>query len=237
MSSGRVSSWTRFKLPSSNALEPSIFKPLAIGNNSRIHDAYYGPIAESNGEHLLVVIWESRQDYEGFKTSAQYRELLASLTTAFTSAEPITQVVDFDRVTFWWRFGPNTEIRTVYFPAHLPSQIREGVRSLRGLVLTMGVGIDGSKAHLSPYRGVPTCGWAEGLQIWRSQDTVACLWCHYWKDREAEEKFKTTEMRPPKDGEANKVLVLDAFGQDLKTYGALGWEDTHVDFKKVPKFG
>ncbi|KAI1127096.1 hypothetical protein F5Y10DRAFT_243411 [Nemania abortiva] len=155
MSSGRVSSWTRLKFPSSDALEPSIFKPLAIGDdNNRVHDAYYGPIAESNYEHLLVAIWESCQDYEEFRASVQYREFLVGLTTASAPTEPTTQVVDFNRIAFWRRFRPKTEIRTVYSPADLPPQMREAVGSLHGLVLTMSVGIDGSKAHLTPYRGL-----------------------------------------------------------------------------------
>ncbi|KAI0452899.1 hypothetical protein F5B21DRAFT_481521 [Xylaria acuta] len=235
MSSGRISSWTRFKLPSSGSLEPSIFRPLMGKSNNHVHDAYYGPIAESNGEYILVVIWESRQDYEEFKNSAQYRELLTNLKADSSSIDPATQIVDFGKIAFWWRFGPNTELRTVYFPASLPLEVRDAVKTLRGLVLTMGLGIDGSKAHLSPYRGVPTCGWADGSKIWMSQDTISCVWCHYWKDRGAEEKFKTTETRPPKDGEASQLLALEAFEEDLKTFGALGWEDIHVDFKKVPK--
>ncbi|KAI0514791.1 hypothetical protein F5B22DRAFT_609643 [Xylaria bambusicola] len=234
MSSGRISSWTRFKLPA-KSLGPHLFKPLAAGNNDRLHDAYYGSIAEANDEHMLVVIWESREDFAAYKDSAQYHELISNLKADTTSTEPSTHIVDFDKIAFWWRFGPNTEIRTVYFPALIPSKTRDAVTRLKGLVLTMGIGIDGSKAHFSPYNGVPTCGWAEGSQIWMNQDTVACLWCHYWKDREVEEKFKLTETRPPRDGEEDKILILEAFERDLKSCGALGWEDIHVDFKKVPK--
>jgi hypothetical protein len=236
MSSGRISSWTKFKLPSSTPLEPSIFKPL-VGSNNHYHDAYYGSIAESKDEYMLVIIWESRQDYDSFRNSAQYREWLTNLTAdSDSTTEPATQIVDFGKIAFWWRFGPNTELRTVYFPAPLPPEACEAVTNLKGLVLTMGLGIDGSKAHLSPYRGVPTCGWVEGLRAWKDQDTVACVWCQYWKDHAAEEKFKATERRPPKDGAEKRPLALEAFEQDLKVLGALGWEDVHVDFKKVPKF-
>ncbi|KAI8623017.1 hypothetical protein F5Y19DRAFT_405703 [Xylariaceae sp. FL1651] len=233
MSSGRISSWTKFQLPSSNFSEQSIFKPLTQ-SNSHFHDAYYGRIAESKDEYLLVVIWESRHDYDTFEDSVQYRELLDNLK-ANSSVEPATQIIDFDKVAFWWRFGPNTELRTVYFSAALSPEARESVKKLKGLVLTMGVGIDGSKAHLSPYRGAPTCGWVEDLQTWKDQDAIACVWCHYWKDQAAEEKYKTTEKRPPMDGMEHQLLSLEAFEQDLRTLGALGWEDVHVDFKKVPK--
>ncbi|KAI0856674.1 hypothetical protein F4860DRAFT_396784 [Xylaria cubensis] len=235
MSSGRISSWTRFKLPSSESFNPSIFKPLIAGNNNYVHDAYYGPIAEFNGEYILVVIWESRRHYEEFKDSTQHRQLLSNLKADSSSANSVTQIVDFDKIAFWWRFGPNTELRTVYFPPSLPIESREAVKSLRGLVLTMGLGIDGSKAHLSPYRGVPTCGWTEGTKIWMNQDTISCIWCHYWKDREAERKFKTTETRLPKDMDEDQILASEAFETDLKNFGALGWEDIHVNFKKVPK--
>ncbi|KAI1169770.1 hypothetical protein F4777DRAFT_584590 [Nemania sp. FL0916] len=155
----------------------------------------------------------------------------------FRSVQGFGPIVDFD-VAFWWRFGRNSanvEIRTVYFPALLPSDAREAVKRLKGLVLTMGLGIDGSQAHRSPYNGVPCCGWAEGSRTWMGQDAVVCLWCHYWKNREAEERFKTKEMRPPRDGEKHQLLALEAFENDLKGFGALGWEDIHVDFKRVPK--
>ncbi|KAI0975970.1 hypothetical protein F4678DRAFT_288055 [Xylaria arbuscula] len=236
MSSGRISTWTRFKLPSSRSLELSIFQPLGAFSNNQIHDAYYGSVAESNDEHIIVIVWESRQAYEDFQASAQHHELLTNLKEELSSAEPSTRIVDFDKIAFWWRFGPNTELRTVYFPASLPLEKREAVKSLTGLVSTMGVGIDGRTAHLSPYRGVPTCGWVEGLLTWENQDTVACLWCHYWRDHEAEEKFKIMETRPPKDGESNQLLAIEAFDKELETYGALGWDKTHVDFKKIPKF-
>ncbi|KAJ8106244.1 hypothetical protein ONZ43_g7130 [Nemania bipapillata] len=231
MSNGRISSWVRFKLSTSESLEPSIFKPLVAGSSKHVHDAYYGPIAETSDEYLLVIIWQSRQHYDEFKNSAQYSELFASLKPH----EPTVQIVDFDKIAFWWRFGPNTELRTVYFPASISSEARMAVKGLKGLVLTMGLGIDGSKAHLSPYRGVPTCGWVEALDTSKNQEVTSCIWCHYWKDGTAEEAFKTKEMRPPKDGEADKVLALEAFEKDLKMLGALGWEDIHVDFKQVPK--
>lgn len=235
MSSGRISSWTRFKLPSSKSLEPSLFKPLEVGNNNGLHDAYYGSIAEAIDEHILVVIWESREDFAAFKDSARHHELLTNLKADASSTEPSTQIFDFDRIPFWWRFGPGVEIRTVYFSAPLPSETRKAVKCLKGLVLSMACGIDGTMAHLCPYRGVPECGWAEDSQTWMNQDTVACLWIHYWKNREAEDKFKAAETRPPPDGVNDKILVVDAFDTDLKSCGALGWEDIHIDFKRVPK--
>ncbi|KAI1295158.1 hypothetical protein F5Y03DRAFT_371960 [Xylaria venustula] len=234
MSCGRISTWTRFKL-NSRSLDLSIFQPLGVTRNNQIHDAYYGSVAESNDENILVVVWESRQGYEDFKASAQHQELLTNLKEGISSAEPSTRIVDFAKIAFWWRFGPNTELRTVYFPASLPLETREAVKTLKGLVSTMGGGIDGRTAHMSPYRGVPTCGWVEGLLTWENQNTVACLWCHYWKNHEAEENFKTTETRPPKDGESSQILALEAFEKELENYGALGWEETHVDFKKIPK--
>ncbi|KAI1359403.1 hypothetical protein F5Y08DRAFT_319703 [Xylaria arbuscula] len=237
MTSKRISSWTKFQLPSTKSLEPSLFKPLAVGNNDCLHDAYYGSIAEANDEHFLVVIWVSREGFAAFKDSTQYLELLINLGVDVSSVELSTQVVDFDRIPFWWRFTLNTEIRTVYFPAPLPLETREEMKKNKGLVLTTSYGIDGRMAHLSPYNGVPECGWAENVRKWKNQNTVACLWIHYWKSREDEQRFKTTERRPPLDGDDNMPLAVEAFDRDLEKYGALGWEDVHIDFKRVPKSG
>ncbi|KAJ3577380.1 hypothetical protein NPX13_g3187 [Xylaria arbuscula] len=237
MTSKRISSWTKFKLPSTKSLEPSLFKPLAVGKNDYLHDAYYGSIAEANDEHILVVIWVSHEGFAAFKDSTQYLELLINLGVDVSSVELSTQVVDFDRIPFWWRFTPNTEIRTVYFPAPLPSETREEMKKNKGLVLTTSYGIDGSMAHLSPYNGVPECGWAENVRKWKDRDTVACLWIHYWKSREDEDRFKTTERRPPLDGDDDMPLAVEAFDRDLEKCGALGWEDVHIDFKRVPKSG
>lgn len=144
-----------------------------------------------------------------------------------------TKIIDFGKVAYWWRLGVNTEFRTVYFPVATSSQTRDAVTSLKGLVLTMGMGIDGSKAHMSPYSGFPTCGWIEGTQTWGNQDVSACTWCHVWKHKVSEETFKTTERRVPQDGESYRPLSLEVFEQGLKALGAVGWEDVHVDFERV----
>ncbi|KAH9997674.1 hypothetical protein F4779DRAFT_170600 [Xylariaceae sp. FL0662B] len=227
-----ISTWTRFKVSTWKTFQVSIFQPL-LANKTDYHDAFYGPIAESPAEYVLVIAWKSYAVYDAFTKSKQHEEMMANLK-ALSSSQPQTQVIDFGKIGFWWRLGPNTEVMTVHFPDSVSPQTRDEVSKLRGLVLSMGPGIDGRNAHLSPYKGVPACGWIVDSQSWDGKGTLACMWCHYWKDKEAEEKFKATEKRPPKNGESYRPLVSEAFKQDLKGLGAVGWKEVHVDFNKLP---
>ncbi|KAI1372058.1 hypothetical protein F4677DRAFT_433364 [Hypoxylon crocopeplum] len=238
MGENPISSWTKFNVSTSKDIEVSIFNPL-LTRKADYHKAFYGQIAESPGECILIVAWKTSQAYHAFTKSPEYKELLASVKTPST-AEPETQLIDFGKIAFWWRFRGfgrknRIQIRTVYFPSTISQQTRETVKGLKGLVLTVAYGIDGRSAHLCPYDGVPVCGWIDNSQNWNGQQASACVWCHYWKSEEAEEKFKTTERRFPADGEDYKPLALEAFEQDLKSSGALGWKDYHIYFEEVPK--
>ncbi|KAI1759860.1 hypothetical protein GGR53DRAFT_512197 [Hypoxylon sp. FL1150] len=174
MSDTHLTSYTKFEvhLTSEGILHPSIFKPL-LQRKADFDDAFYGQIAE-NGAFLLLVIWNNRSTYDAFTASAQNRELAINLGKQSSSdLAAATQTVDFGKVAYWWRLGVNTEFRIVYFPAAAASsRTRDAVTRLKGLVLTMGLGIDGSRAHLSPYRGVPTCGWVEGIQTWDCREDL-----------------------------------------------------------------
>ncbi|KAH9885195.1 hypothetical protein F4778DRAFT_761463 [Xylariomycetidae sp. FL2044] len=227
-----ISSWTTFQVAESQEPALLIFKPL-LAAEPNFHDAFYGRISESPEQYILVVAWKSRQAYVAFTQSNKYQELVANLGS-LSASEPTTQTIDFGRVGFWWRFGSNIEVRTVFFPGTVSAQTREDVSRMKGLVLTAGMGIDGRYAHLSPYRGVPTCGWVDGFETWQERDAAACVWCHYWKDKEAEENFKKTERRIPPDGESVGLLALEAFEKDLKNAGAVGWKSYHLDIKQIP---
>ncbi|RYP57838.1 hypothetical protein DL769_009246 [Monosporascus sp. CRB-8-3] len=278
MSNKPISTWTRFEAsipPDDRPLDASIFQPL-IARRADYQDAFYGRLAESPADCILVVAWNSEGVYDTFAASPEGgTRLLANLAAAGSDGgeaegdgpkqqqqrgrRPVTtRKVDFGNMPFWWRFGPNTEVRTVYFPSaagneQRQKETREAVGRLKGLVLSMGLGIDGRMAHLSPYRGVPECGWVTneeveggkaeekdgestaGVVAWEGREASACLWIHYWKNKKAEQTFKTTERRPPPDGESHQPLALEAFEDDLRRLGALGWEDYHVDFEKVPR--
>ncbi|CAJ2511864.1 Uu.00g074890.m01.CDS01 [Anthostomella pinea] len=228
-----ISTWTKFKGPTSGALDPSIFAPL-FASNIEIQDARYGRIAESPGEYMLVVIWPTEADYKRFMESAQHDSLRVRLK-AESPDEPTTQVLDFGNMLYWHHFGVNTEFRTVYFPNTTLPATRDAVRSLKGLVTTAGHGIGGDFAHMCPYRCVPTKGWVDAEQTWNERKTVACIWVHNWKDEESEKKFKATGRRMPKSEEDYQPLALEAFEGELEDLGALAWEDIHVDFQKVPR--
>ncbi|KAF7551871.1 hypothetical protein G7Z17_g4718 [Cylindrodendrum hubeiense] len=228
----RISTWTRFQFPIAKEFDASIFKPLQTVKADFDNPAYYGAISESPGEYMLVIDWNTPEAYSAFKTSPQYEQLLANFR-AESATEPETQTVDFGTVAFSWRFGSNTEIRTVYFPMSISPQEREAVGKVKGLVLSMTPGVNASGPHRAPYTGVPAKGWVNGTQSWNGDDAAACVWCHYWKDKEAEERFKREETRPPRNKESPRALAVEVFELDLKNLGAIGSIEYHVDFKKV----
>ncbi|KAH7141657.1 hypothetical protein EDB81DRAFT_52593 [Dactylonectria macrodidyma] len=232
MGVARISTWTRFRFPLATTFDESIFKPLQAVKADFDNPAYYGPISESPGEYLLIVDWNTPEVFSAFRNSIHYEQLLANLR-AQSATEPKTQMVDFSNVAFSWRFGSNTDIRTVYFPASISSQEREAVGKTKGLVLTMTPGLGASGSHQAPYKGVPTIGWVDGTENWDGNDAVACVWCHYWKDKDAEQQFKNNERRPPRIAESHRPLAVEAFELDLQNLGAIGWTEHHVDFKQV----
>ena len=185
MSDKPVSTWTRFQAPPppdhSRALDTSIFQPL-IAQSADYRDAFYGRVAESPDQCVLVVAWNSGAACDAFAASPLgWRQLLANITAAVADTgevvgdvEPshqqqkqreipvITRKVDFEKEPFWANFGSNTEMRTVYFHPAGNGNVRERVMRLKGLVLTVGLGIGSELAHLSPYSGVPARGWVIG---------------------------------------------------------------------------
>ena len=279
----KCSTWIRFRATPSpphdgQSLDTSIFQPL-IAWRDDYRNAFYGRVAETPDQYVLMVAWTSTTACDAFTVSAEGgRQLVANLTAAgsdgcgdgqgVSQKQSFTVAIrkaDFGRIPFWCHFGPNTEVRTAYFPPARTGEekqhdeLREAVMKIKTLVLGMTFGIDGSMTHLCPYRGVPACGWVveeltgdqlqkeimedngsratSGLPMWEGQQASACMWTHYWKNKEAEQSYKTTERRLPENGKplSQRLLATEAFDRDLKRFGALGWEDYHVDFEKLPK--
>ncbi|KAH7121869.1 hypothetical protein B0J13DRAFT_159322 [Dactylonectria estremocensis] len=231
MADTQISTWTRFHSSASTPLDLSIFKPLQAVETRFDDPAFYGPVLESPGEYMLIIDWKSAKAYEDFKTSPHYQQLLANFKAQSTT-EPTTQMVNFGKLAFAWHFGLSTEVRTVYFPLTMSVQQREAVGNLSGLVLSMTPGIGASSSHL-PYNGVPVAGWVEGAQKWNGNNLLACVWCHYWADKEAEERFKNEERRPPRGTDPVRRLAVEAFDLDLKELGAVGWTDYHLELKEL----
>ncbi|KAI1390199.1 uncharacterized protein F4822DRAFT_228522 [Hypoxylon trugodes] len=230
MADKQISTWTWFQVPTSKTLDISIFKPL-LANESDYFETYYGRVIESPEQHVLVIPWRSRAAYDAFTKSSQYEEMMNNLT-ALSSSKPQTQAINFGKIAYYWHLVPYMEIKTVYFPSSVSTQTREQVSGIKGLVLSMP-SFGRQFAHLSPHRGLPCSGWIDDPRIWEGQDTLACIWCHYWKDKETEHDFKTKERRPPKNGETYRPLALEKFEQDLKDLGAIGWKEIHIDFERL----
>ncbi|KAI0470528.1 hypothetical protein GGR56DRAFT_659202 [Xylariaceae sp. FL0804] len=248
----QLSTWIRFKVAGTGPLDPSLFEPLRArahdGNGpAPVQDAYSSRIRESPEQCLLVIIWTREASSA---SPSRRRALLAGLEGLGAQAHATD--VDFGLVAFWWRWTPGTELRTVRFPAPVAPATRRAVDALRPLVLAMGLGIDGSGARDSPYASTPARGWAvddedefhdefhdgeeeeNREEAKQNKKTRACLWIHYWKDAAAEARYKSSEWRPPADGEAGPgSLAAEAFDRELRELGALGWEDVHVDFQRV----
>ncbi|KAH7121437.1 hypothetical protein EDB81DRAFT_813950 [Dactylonectria macrodidyma] len=231
MADTRISTWTKFHSPASKPLDLSIFKPLQAVETQFDDPAFYGPVLESPGEYMLIIDWESAKAYEEFKASPHYQQLVTNFS-AQSATEPKTQLVNFGKLAFSWHFGLGTEIRTVYFPTSMSVQQREAVGNINGFVLSMTPGIGASSSD-RPYNGVPVAGWVEGTQKWNGDDVWVCLWCHYWTDKEAEQRFKNDERRPPRGADPVRRLAVEAFDLDLKEMGAVGWTDYHVELKEL----
>ncbi|KAH6892942.1 hypothetical protein B0T10DRAFT_481136 [Thelonectria olida] len=231
-----ISTWTRFQVPAENPIDDSIFAPLASGEIT-YHRALYGRLHESPGECVLIVAWESLQIYEEFLKADEHEELMANLRLATSNAtsEPKTQLIHFGQVSFWNRFGRDIEIFTVYFPSTISPQDQEVVSNIRGLVDTV-TPLEPAGFSAQAYKQAPKCGWAKESEILNGESVLACVWCHYWKDKANEDRFKQTERRGPwsVDGQRQGPLVLEAFEQRLKELGAIEWVAYHIDFKNVP---
>ncbi|KAH7131496.1 hypothetical protein B0J13DRAFT_105255 [Dactylonectria estremocensis] len=230
-----VSTWTRFQVPDELPIDGSIFAPLASGDTT-YHRALYGRLHESPGECLLFVAWESLQDYEAFKKTDEHQQLMTNLKSATSdaTAEPKTQMIDFGQVAFWERFGRDVEILTVYFPSSISPQDQEAVKKIRPLVDTLAP-LEPAGVWAQTYKRRPVCGWAKDSEILNGQSVLASVWCHYWKDKANENKFKTMERRGVWTMQGPQgPLALEAFEHDLKEMGAIEWVGYHIDFQNVP---
>jgi hypothetical protein len=235
-----ASTWTRFGVSPSDPIDVSIFKPLLARNADPLNQDYraavYGRIAESPGECVLVVDWQSPQIYDAFKESPQYEELQANMrASSGMETEPQTNFIFMHDTGSWMNMeGPNTEIRTVYFPKSISREKQGEINRITPLKLSVGFGMDGRSQWFYPYRRLPNPGWVRDTQKWKGEDASACIWVHYWKSKEGEDKLKSTERRLMRANDRSQPLVLDVFEKTLKDMGALGWEIYHGEFTKMP---
>lgn len=230
-----ISTWTTFQIPAELPIDVSIFAPLLSADIS-YHRALYGRFHESPGDCLLFIAWESLEEYEAFAKTDEYLQLMANMKSATSdgTAEPKTQIVDFGQIEFWEDFGHDVEILTAYFPSSISPQDQEAVVKIRPLVNTLAP-LDWRGNEALTYKRRPVCGWAKDLENFDGQSVLASKWCHYWKDKANEDRFKTTEKRPPFTMQGPQgPLALTAFERDLEEMGAVGWTRCHVDFKFVP---
>ncbi|UPK99702.1 hypothetical protein LCI18_010637 [Fusarium solani-melongenae] len=213
------STWIRFK--ANDPIDDVIFEPLCSWSG-HINTPAYGRITDSDSPHdyVLAVGWNSRMAYEEFKISPQHQQLMDNLGVDTTN----TQIIVFTNKMFGRGFTPNTELFTAYWPASLSLETQQDVRKAKTLVHS---GIPNPRC----YSKAPVFGWIDELQTWNEAKVLASVWCHHWKSKEMEDKFKSTEKRLVYVGrDITRPLAVDDFEQHLKDLGALGWESIHVDF-------
>ncbi|KAH6866245.1 hypothetical protein B0T10DRAFT_502698 [Thelonectria olida] len=228
-----ITSWTRFET-SENTIDTTIFKPLAACK-PHVRVVYYGRVAESPRECLLVVGWKSREAYMAFKKSPHYEELMTNLGAQSTPlVQPQTQVAVFSRVWFNMSFGPNTEVLAAYFPSSTTPETQQAVLNTERLVHTEAMGLPSPRCYKKP----PTFGWIDGLQDRNGQTAIACMWCHGWYSKELEERFKVNERRFHLElTGTDRPLAVDVFEQDLRALGVIDWETCHVSFTRILELG
>ncbi|KAL6351946.1 hypothetical protein LRP88_14758 [Fusarium phalaenopsidis] len=217
------STWARFK--AKNPIDDVIFEPLCSWSG-HINTPAYGRITDSKSpqDYIIAIGWNSAAAYEEFKISPQYQQLMDNLGVDPAKEHAHTQVITFTNTMFGRGFTPNTEILTAYWPASLSLDTQQEVRKTKTLVHT---GIPNPRC----YSKAPVFGWIDELQTWNEEKVLASVWCHHWRSKELEDKFKSTEKRVVYVGkDIVYPLAVDDFQQHLKDLGTLGWESAHVDF-------
>ncbi|RMJ02499.1 hypothetical protein CDV36_015239 [Fusarium kuroshium] len=210
------STWTRFK--ANSPIDDVIFEPLCSWSG-HINTPAYGRIADSQ-DYILAVGWNSRGAYEEFEASPQYQQLMDNLGADTAK----TQIIIFTNKMFGRGFTSNTEIFTAYWPASLSPETQQEVKKTKSLVHN---GIPNPRC----YSKGPAFGWIDELQTWNEEKVLASVWCHHWKSKELEDRFKSTEKRVVYVGkDIVYPLAVDDFEQHLKELGCLGWESIRVDF-------
>ncbi|KAF4448368.1 hypothetical protein F53441_8176 [Fusarium austroafricanum] len=224
-----ITTWTKFRYNSEP--EQSIFKPLNAWGHS-LRQPFYGSIIESPQEYLLGVGWQSQEDWDKFQLSPEHDELMASLTTE--NVQPETKVIVFANRMFGIGYTSNVEMFTVYWPPSITTENQDAIWKTQKLVHTSASGIPKPKC----YSWKPSFGWVDGQHDWNAEKVIASMWCHKWKNEELEHKYKTTERRLVLgDGGMQRPLAVDAFKDDLKSLGAIGWESIHVAFESINIIG
>ncbi|KAF5639685.1 hypothetical protein F52700_4067 [Fusarium sp. NRRL 52700] len=220
-----ITTWTKFH--SVSQPEQSIFTPLDTWDHS-IHQPYYGRIIESSQDYFLAVGWQTEEQWDKFKLSPEHQQLMANLTT--NNAQLETETIIFTANMFAIGYTSNVELFTVYWPASITHEAQTAIWKTKQLVHTP----EGGLPNPLCYTKKPMFGWIDGQKDWKGESAIASIWCHKWKNRELEQKYKTTEKRLDWGNNGRYYrLAVEAFQDDLKSLGAIGWESVHVAFERV----
>lgn len=221
-----ITTWIKFHYDSKP--EQSIFMPLNAWGPDSIHQTYFGPIIESDQQYFLAVGWKTEKEWDKFKLSPEYQQLMANLTT--NNVQPETKIIVFTGNMFAIGYTSNVELFTVYWPASITHETQTAIWKTKQLVHTAATGIPNPLC----YKKKPMFGWVDGQTDWNGESAITSVWSHKWQSQELEQKYKTTEKRLVwGDGERSYPLAVDAFQHDLKSLGAIGWESVHVAFERV----
>lgn len=219
-----ISTWTKLHVaPSAQFDAQRLVEPLEPVKLS-INRCVFGCIDEYPEHYLLIIAWSSAKALDSFRVSLASHKM-QDVIKSFSSQPPTEFVIDFGPYIWWPPLGPNTELRIIYFPKSISQEIYEAVREVKQMRSLMAHRTDNSDAI---FRSHAINGWLNGARMWNGEETLACLWAHFWASKEREENFKKTgkRMRPDDSWES----VLEGFDRDLKSLGALGWDEYHVSF-------
>lgn len=227
MPRNKISTWIRFDVPEPHQLDSKrLLKPLKEFDRGipwRILSCFVGPIIESPSEKLLIIAWESREDFLAFEGSPFQEEMLAVINS-FSDKTPETKIIDFGP-RHWVRgldSSTYTGIKYVYFPDSMSQETREAVDRVRALDSRVCFG-SGSPLNYFTSRGFKC--WVGGLQTFKGEKAWAMLFCHPWKSQEREQHFNS------KDGFRN----MPRLERELMELKALGWHEFHVNLENWSK--
>lgn len=218
-----ISMWTRYEVPPSCQFDSRLLlKPLREYNRYNatrylVSACHYGRIDEFPEEYLLVITWKSHKDYESFRESKAWEEMLGAMQS-YSEKVPDTRVFDHGRIMWYTGLGDckYLGVKFVYFPKSISVEKREELEGIKSVRSNLHFGAGDPRNWLATHA---TRCWAEGLHTYKGEEALAYLWCHKWRNKERQQNYNSGRNNNPKMAYLNHQLMGLA---------PLGWEDFHV---------
>lgn len=75
-------------------------------------------------------------------------------------------------------------------------------------------------------------GWWREEVKWNGQPAQAFVWVFRWRSEEDEKRFKVEEKTGKRNAEEGLQLAVEAFFDEMRRFGMIGYESQHCYFKE-----